>query len=171
VLKNSGIDELIDRISDHLAVERKHLSVTELEEAIPANVLATSLGVGAPAVIGQAVGIGANGDLNIDSPSADDLWTWSGEYFGFRDGAELLTFEGRHVGRFRRNSDIYRPDGLYLGEVMDGRLIVDWHKTARRASSFIPSAGRSGHNKFADREPFDMQIGFKDFPGVDSTIR
>jgi CheY-like chemotaxis protein len=171
VLKNSGIDELIDRISDHLAVERKYLGVIELEDAIPANVLANSVGVGSPAVTGQAVGVDANGDLNIDSPSADDLWTWSGEYFGFREDAELWTFEGRHVGRFRRNSDIYRPDGLYLGEVMDGRLIIDWHKTARRASSFMPSEGRSGHHKFADREPFDMQIGFKDFPGVDATIR
>ncbi len=173
VLKNSGIDELIDRITEHLAIGRQHLSVLEFEDAVPANVLASLSGVGGgvSAGTGQAVEIDTDGDLGVDSPSADDLWTWSGEYFGFREGTELWTFEGCHVGRFRRGYDIYRPDGLYMGEVIDGRLIIDWHKTARRASSFSPSADRSGHHRFDDREPFDMQIGFKDFPGVDATIR
>jgi len=29
------------------------------------------------------------------------LWTWGGSDFGYRDGDELWTYDGRHVGRFR----------------------------------------------------------------------
>jgi CheY-like chemotaxis protein len=169
VLKQGGFDALIDRITAHLSVERESMSTTELDEPVSAQVLSplepTSSGSS------QRVGIDALGEIEIDVPSPDDLWTWSGEYFGFRDGAELWTYEGVHAGRFRRDTEIFRPDGLYMGDVIDGRLIVDWHKTARRASSFAPSDDRSGRQKYSDREPFDMQIGYKDFPSVTELIK
>lgn len=28
------------------------------------------------------------------------LWTWSGTYFGYRDGDNLWTYDGEHIGRF-----------------------------------------------------------------------
>ena len=51
------------------------------------------------------------------------LWTWGGVCFGYRDGADLWTHDGRHVGRFA-SGEVYAPDGSYLGElVQDDRLI------------------------------------------------
>jgi DNA-binding response OmpR family regulator len=166
VLKHSGFDNLIDRITEHLNVEREGLSKAEFDEPVSAQVLSPidSHSDG----LQQTVAITQDGDLDLSSPTADDLWTWSGEYFGFREGDDLWTFAGYHVGRFRRGVEVFRPDGLYLGDVMDGRLIVDWHKTARRASSFVPYEDKTPREKFADREQFDMQIGFKDFPGPTS---
>jgi len=164
VLKQGGFDALIDRITEHLNVERENLSMSDLYEAIPTQVL-SPLEM-QPDGIAQTAVIESTGELTIDASTADDLWTWSGEYFGFRDANELWSYDGRHIGRFRRQTEIYRPDGLYMGDVLDGRLIVDWHKTARRASSFTPSGDRATRERFPDREPFDMQIGFKDFPSV-----
>jgi CheY-like chemotaxis protein len=164
VLKQGGFDALIDRINEHLHLERKSISEAELSEPISAQVL-SPLETQSDRTL-RNVTVDSGGQLGVDKPSADDLWTWGGEYFGFRDGAELWTYEGVHVGRFRRDNEIFRPNGMYMGDLLNGRLIVDWHKTARRASSFTPFERRSGRDKFADREPFDMQIGFKDFPGV-----
>lgn len=157
VLKHSGFDELIDRIMSHLGAKRQHLSTTDLAEAIPAH-----------SFTGPDQYLSNSSASNRDSvkPTPDDLWTWSGEYFGYRDGSELWTHDGRHVGRFRRGAGIFTPAGSYLGELANGRLISDWHKTARRASSFTPSSRREPRFVFADREPFDMLIGYKDFPGV-----
>ncbi len=53
----------------------------------------------------------------------DRLWTWGGECFGYRDGDDLWTHDGRHVARFVSN-EVYGPDGRYIGETMnDNRLI------------------------------------------------
>lgn len=168
ILKRNGFDALIARITEHLNVERRSISEADFDEPASAQVLAPPDGDISGSV--QSVDINEAGGFDTDSPSADDLWTWSGEYFGFREGAELWTYDGRHVGRFRRDAEVFRPDGLYMGVVMEGRLVVDWHRTARRASSFTPSESRTGHRRFADRSPFDMQIGFKDFPSPDSAV-
>jgi len=169
VLKQGGFDALIDRITSHLSVERQSTSSADLAEPISAQVLAGST----PHTDGieQFVLVDSDGVVVNESPTENDLWTWGGEYFGFRDGSELWTFEGKYAGRFRREVEIYRPDGLYMGDVVDGRLIVDWHKTARRGSSFTPSGDRSVNKTFGDRESLDMQIGFKDFPSVRELIK
>ncbi|TDI92974.1 MAG: response regulator [Chloroflexi bacterium] len=165
VLKDTGFDELVNRISGHLNIERQNISKAEFDDAYPAQVVKTPEPQSGG--IGQTIELdAADGPGTPESPFAGDLWTWSGDYFGFRDGQNLWTYEGRHVGRFRRD-EIFRPDGLYMGDLVDGRLVVDWHKTARRASSFTPSENRGGHTHFADREPFDMMLGYKDFPGPD----
>jgi CheY-like chemotaxis protein len=165
VLKHSGFDELLDRISEHLHVERQHISRTEFDDSYPAQLLTTPETQTADQE-GTFEIYPADGSGKPQRPTTADLWTWGGFYFGFREGQNLWTYGGRHVGRFTRD-DIIRPDGLYMGGVVDGRLIVDWHKTARRASSFTPSANRGGHSRFADREPFDMLMGYKEFPGPD----
>ena len=169
ILKHNGFDALIERITEHLNVERRSISEVDFDEDVAAQVL-TPPGRDMSSA-GHRVDIDQAGRFDTDSPTADDLWTWSGEYFGFREGVDLWTYDGRHVGRFRRGSEIFRPDGMYMGVVMEGRLVVDWYSTARRASSFTPSENRIGHRKFADRAPFDMQIGFKDFPNPDSSLR
>jgi hypothetical protein len=53
------------------------------------------------------------------------LWTWSGKYFGYRDGDELWTHDGRLAGRFYHD-EVYGAAGRYLGEVRDvDRLITN----------------------------------------------
>ena len=164
ILKDSGFDELVNRITEHLNVERHSISDAELGESIPSQLVSPT----------ESQTSGIEGTLRIDesgaqlaeNPSADDLWTWGGDYFGFRDDENLWTYNGRHVGRFRRD-EVFRADGSYMGDAKHGRLVIDWRKTARRASSFTPSASRGGHRRFSDREPFDMMDGFKDFPNPD----
>ena len=162
VLKDTGFDELVSRISDHLHVERHSISKTELKDAFPAQVMKEpekQMGVA-----GRIVDIdSASHGHSPDTPSANDLWTWGGDHFGFKDGQNLWTYEGRHVGRFRR-TEVFHPDGAYMGDVIQGRLVVVWSKSARRASSFTPSENRAGTKRFAGREPYDMLSGFKDFP-------
>jgi len=164
VLKDTGLDELVRRITEHLHVERHSISKSELRAPIPAQIIhpiePQSEG------IGGTLTIGADGTAKTEQASPSDLWTWGGDYFGFRDGVNLWTYDGRHVGRFRRD-EVFRKDGSYMGDLMHGRLVIEWHKTGRRASSFSPSDNRGGHRHFSEREPFDMLDGFKDFPTPD----
>ena len=51
------------------------------------------------------------------------LWTWDGKYFGHRHRDDLFTSEGQRVGRFR-GDDIFDLYGIYLGEVLDSRLVT-----------------------------------------------
>jgi CheY-like chemotaxis protein len=162
VLKHGGFDNLIDRITEHLNVAREGVSQSEFDEPVAAQALTQYEPL--PDGFEQTVAVTPEGKLDLSSPSPGDIWTWNGEYFGFREGDDLWTYQGHHVGRFRRGVEVFRPDGLYLGDIMDDRLVVDWHKTARRASSFVPYENKTPRNKFTDREQFDMQIGFKDFP-------
>lgn len=166
ILKHNGFDTLIDRITGYLNVERDSVSKADLQEAFPARVLTPPESHSSG--LEKTVEVDSTGDLKIESPTPDDLWTWSGEYFGFREGSDLWTHNGHHVGRFRKESEVYGPNGLYLGDLIHGRLVVDWHKTARRASSFTPYINKVPRQVFADREPFDVEIGFKDFPSAQS---
>jgi CheY-like chemotaxis protein len=164
VLKHTGFDVLVDRISHHLHVKRHSISESELEEAMPAQAL--TLPESPSDEMDSVTEVDSEGVLRApEHPGRDDLWTWNGEYFGFREGRDLWTHDGRHVGRFRQVDEVYRCDGTYMGDVIDGRLIVDWNKMARRASSFNSSDNRVGHERFADREAFNMMVGYKDFPG------
>ena len=64
------------------------------------------------------------------------LWTWGGECFGYHEGDELWTYNGRHVGRFDRHEEVYARDGRYLGEVMSNdRLITKTSKKVVAAGS------------------------------------
>lgn len=55
------------------------------------------------------------------------LWTWSGRYIGYRERNHLYTYSGRLVGRFV-GEEIFKPDGTYLGELHEGRLVADGRK-------------------------------------------
>jgi CheY-like chemotaxis protein len=169
ILKHNGFDALIERITEHLNVERQSINTADFDETVSAQVLNPP--EHDTSSVERGVNVDEVGGFDTGSPTADDLWTWSGEYFGFREGVDLWAYDGRHVGRFRRDAEIFRPDGLYMGVVMGDRLVVDWHRTAHRASSFTPSENRIGHRRFVDRVPFDMQIGFKYFPSPDYSLK
>lgn len=69
------------------------------------------------------------------------LWTWRGQYFGYRRGDFLWTKAGAYVGRFWGN-DLYAPCGRYLGESISQRLYVRPLKRLWRKK--LPSPYRLG---------------------------
>ena len=91
------------------------------------------------------------------------LWTWDGEFFGYRDGDDLWTHDGRHVGRFY-GDEVYAPAGRYLGEIKNGRLITNVGKKSRMRGGFAPYASSVGIVKSVDYVGYVMYIGHEDFP-------
>ena len=92
------------------------------------------------------------------------LWTWGGESFGYREGDQLRTHDGRDVGRFH-GDEVYGVDGQYLGELGDGgRLITRQSKLAHRKSTFSPHMDRMARMQRIDRIGRMMRIGCEDFP-------
>lgn len=93
-----------------------------------------------------------------------NLWTWGGKFFGYREGDDLRTHTGIHVGKFH-GDEIYGSDGYYLGEVKnDRRLITKINKKGHRKSSFNPRMKRTGRTKHTDYTGYTMYTGSKDFP-------
>lgn len=94
----------------------------------------------------------------------DWYWTWEGKCFGYRDGEELRTHDGKHVGRFY-DEEIYDCNGNYLGEVKDGdRLITDTRKKNKRKYSFAPRMDRMSRMERMDSMGRMMRMGHEDFP-------
>lgn len=95
------------------------------------------------------------------------LWTWDGVSFGYRDGEDLWTHAGRHAGRFV-GDEVFGPDGRYLGEVRNGRLIVNSGKRSRRISAFSRKMARVGHVNRVNYVGHVMILGHEDFPRPES---
>ncbi len=97
-----------------------------------------------------------------------NLWTWGGEYFGYRNGDELWTHDGKHVGRFY-DDEVFASNGLYLGEIRnENRLITKISKSNRRRSCFTPKMSRIGRVKYVNYVGYVMYIGHEDFPSPSS---
>jgi hypothetical protein len=95
-----------------------------------------------------------------------NLWTWSGKYFGHRDGDDLWAFHGKHVGRFH-DEDVYGRDGRYLGEIMNDRLITNKAMAGLKKAPFAPYGSRVGSVGYAAYVGYVMYSGYEDFPGPD----
>jgi hypothetical protein len=92
------------------------------------------------------------------------LWTWSGISFGYRQGDDLRTHDGRHVGRFH-GDEVYGPDGHYLGELKnENRLITSLSKSTRRHGAFGPYAQNVAYAPYASYVGYVMYAGYTDFP-------
>lgn len=91
------------------------------------------------------------------------LWTWSGTFFGHRDGDDLWTHEGRHVGRFD-GDEVYGPDGKYLGELQGDRLITCSSKSTWRKNGFSPRSSVVGYVASVGYVGNVMWAGYQDFP-------
>jgi hypothetical protein len=91
------------------------------------------------------------------------LWTWGGEFFGYRDGDRLWTHDGRNVGRFH-DDEIYGMDGRYLGEVKGDRLVTKRSKKSKCKSRFQPALNRVGIVKSVNRVGRVLGVGYEDFP-------
>jgi hypothetical protein len=96
------------------------------------------------------------------------LWTWGGTSFGYRDGDQLRTHDGLHVGRFI-DDEIYGVDGQYLGELGDrDRLITRQRKIGRRKAPFRPRMNRMGRLRRINRLGRLMRRGCQDFPAPET---
>ena len=51
------------------------------------------------------------------------MFTWGGRSFGHKDGENLWTYSGKHVGKFH-DDEVYGPDGRYLGELKNGKANI-----------------------------------------------
>lgn len=90
------------------------------------------------------------------------LWTWSGVFFGYREGSDLVTFAGKRVGRFT-GDEVYGRSGRYLGELVHQRLISHLGKAAWTGPASL-GGERSPCPAHADAPGFPMPAGSADFP-------
>jgi hypothetical protein len=103
----------------------------------------------------------------------NSIWTWSGEYFGVFEGADLWTYSGKHVGR-RYGEFIYAPDGSYLGETRNNgtRLITNiQRKAASRHIPFTPFPDRAPSGQSSNVAGYLMFPGYEDFQDRKPTIK
>ncbi len=92
------------------------------------------------------------------------LWTWSGRFFGYREGDLLYAKSGRCVGRFS-GSEVYGANGKYLGELINTRLITNRSKPSSMMGT--PAPNTTGENVSSENHPgFAMYAGHDDFPDV-----
>ena len=91
------------------------------------------------------------------------LWTWSGECFGYRENNQLWRASGIHVGTIY-DDEVYDHKGLYLGEILHGRLIRNTQKKYYRKDT-APYYGRKGaFAKYINYVGYVMYAGYEDFP-------
>lgn len=96
----------------------------------------------------------------------EQLYTWSGHYFGYREGDDLWTYEGRHVGKFYGN-EVFDPEGRYLGEIRNGYyLIRDSRKMTVIRGRFTPREKRPETVKHLEHMGFVVPSGYQDFPKI-----
>ena len=92
------------------------------------------------------------------------MWTWGGKYFGYREGDDLWTHSGHHVGRFY-DDEIADQLGRYLGELMNGnRLIVNTTRRSSHYPTFAPRARRVALMKCMAYVGYVVYMGYEDFP-------
>ncbi len=92
------------------------------------------------------------------------LWTWSGRFFGYREGDLLYAKSGRCVGRFS-GSEVYGANAKYLGELINTRLITN--RSKRSSMMGTPSPTTTGENVSSENHPgFAMYAGHDDFPDL-----
>ncbi len=94
------------------------------------------------------------------------LHTLGGRSFGYRDGNDLRTYTGTHAGRFSED-EVYGPDGYYLGEIRNDRLVTRISKKSKRIGAFTPKARRANRARRADRAGRAMPAGCEEFPLID----
>ncbi len=94
-----------------------------------------------------------------------DLWTWSGQYFGYlEDSGNLWASDGRHIGRCVRD-DIFAPDGSYLCQIaFSNRLRVARADRLLRIDPFPRLADQAPRPPLPERMPYTSIGGYDDLP-------
>jgi 4-fold beta flower protein len=96
------------------------------------------------------------------------LWTWGGACFGYREGDDLYTYDGRHVGHFVEKV-VYGRNGLYLGEIRGrNRLVRKRANASWKQPSFNPRPRRPGQPRYVAYSGYPLDVGDDDFPPPES---
>ena len=96
------------------------------------------------------------------------LSTWGGECFGYREGDNLRTYTGKHVGCFH-DDEVYAPHGWYMGEIRLGnRLVIDRGKSARSKPRFVRCTDRLACLRLDHCQPLTFYLSYKDFPSPET---
>ena len=97
----------------------------------------------------------------------ESLFTWSGRYFGYKDGDDLWAYTGKYVGKFH-DDEVYSPEGRYLGELRNGKLIARKSEKSKRMGGFMPHMNRIGRMKLMNHVGSVMIAGYEDFPHIEN---
>lgn len=91
------------------------------------------------------------------------LWSWSGQFVGYRQGDDLWTCDGRHSGRFA-GSEVYGPDGCYLGQMAkEDRLVTRKARLGLRRGAFAPVERVGLVSRRCGVPPYALPQGYQDF--------
>ena len=94
------------------------------------------------------------------------LWSWGGQYIGYRKGNALFVGEDKHVGRFVEN-DVYGLDGKYWGELRQGRLVRKPTKKHKRVAAIQEEECSGGRPcPCGPLESWDVPDGYEAFPSL-----
>ncbi len=112
----------------------------------------------------QPVSLHSSDRGRVGEVAMEYLWTWSGRFFGYREGDLLYAKSGRCVGRFS-GSEVYGSNGKYLGELIESRLITN--RSKRSSMMGTPAPNTTGANVSSANLPgYAMYAGHEDFPDV-----
>jgi hypothetical protein len=92
------------------------------------------------------------------------IFKWSGEYFGFLFCGYLFDARGRYFGWVARDRSVWKKDGSYLGELVDGDYILrNSMKTEPRPKTpKFPPSERLQPIQRIDRIPLPPRSGWVD---------
>jgi hypothetical protein len=91
----------------------------------------------------------------LASSRMKDFWTASGKPFGYLTGKNLRTLDGWHIGRLV-GTEIFAPDGSYLGEVAQGHyLVIDLSKREKTRTAIQGRCAEAGFNGIGRHCPLD----------------
>ncbi len=112
----------------------------------------------------QPVSLHSSDKGRVGEVAMEYLWTWSGRFFGYREGDLLYAKSGRCVGRFS-GSEVYGADAKYLGELINTRLITN--RSKRSSMMGTPAPNTTGENVSSEDYPgYSMYTEHEDFPDV-----
>lgn len=95
------------------------------------------------------------------------LWTWSGKSFGYRNGDNLFTSGGEHIGYFVDDEVYACSDGRYLGELRNVKYLIT--NQSKKHFHHTPRAQVVGgsYAGYADYAGYAMYAGYEDFLELD----
>lgn len=60
------------------------------------------------------------------------IYLWDGRYFGFIQDGYFFDREGHYLGWVEKHTEVYRPDGMFFGELVDDSYILKRYDDRQR---------------------------------------
>lgn len=90
------------------------------------------------------------------------LWLATGVFFGhiFKKN-QLWNKYGKHVGLLNEKGQVFAPDGSYVAEVLNDRLVVNSKNRALTSTPFIPEPSMIGMPSYLPTSPIELPEGYE----------